>query len=336
MLLSLIYVYFSPRCAESLQLFGRNSSQRCPIFDMIEFQPETYKVWHKMKSLYSSCLLYTTFLCHIVYLLSSKPSGLSTYWIAVWGNLMMTTTLPTTMWVQIAPLKHLINNLAGKRFNDFLCGVDWIRFLMAPSSPWSDTVICRDHLSATSCSQCKLPSRNFSKICNFCEAECKLSSIFDIYQQLKTAMEVSVTLSKPNSYLVKGVRRTYSCSRSSPPFCSRLAVWDMRRWFCRPNVKSKCAIICQFISSLLFLQAMVQYNRIELLNHPVCKKYLRMKWCVIEPIFNSDMLELFSIIKKHWFTFEDLFGVNDYFNNIDVLFLCFHQQDCIWEHGSSA
>uniref|UniRef100_A0A4W6E1J9 Transient receptor potential cation channel, subfamily A, member 1b n=1 Tax=Lates calcarifer TaxID=8187 RepID=A0A4W6E1J9_LATCA len=26
------------------------------------------------------------------------------------------------------------------------------------------------------------------------------------------------------------------------------------------------------------LQAMVQYNRIELLNHPVCKKYLAMKW----------------------------------------------------------
>ena len=24
---------------------------------------------------------------------------------------------------------------------------------------------------------------------------------------------------------------------------------------------------------------MVQYNRIELLNHPVCKKYLAMKWC---------------------------------------------------------
>uniref|UniRef100_A0A8C9Z3P5 Transient receptor potential cation channel, subfamily A, member 1b n=1 Tax=Sander lucioperca TaxID=283035 RepID=A0A8C9Z3P5_SANLU len=31
-------------------------------------------------------------------------------------------------------------------------------------------------------------------------------------------------------------------------------------------------------SSLLFLQAMVKYNRIELLNHPVCKKYLAMKW----------------------------------------------------------
>uniref|UniRef100_A0AAQ6IBA6 Ion transport domain-containing protein n=1 Tax=Anabas testudineus TaxID=64144 RepID=A0AAQ6IBA6_ANATE len=29
---------------------------------------------------------------------------------------------------------------------------------------------------------------------------------------------------------------------------------------------------------LAALNAMVQYNRIELLNHPVCKKYLRMKW----------------------------------------------------------
>lgn len=27
-----------------------------------------------------------------------------------------------------------------------------------------------------------------------------------------------------------------------------------------------------------FVQAMVQYNRLELLNHPVCKKYLAMKW----------------------------------------------------------
>lgn len=32
-------------------------------------------------------------------------------------------------------------------------------------------------------------------------------------------------------------------------------------------------------SLLLFVQAMVHYNRIELLNHPVCKKYLAMKWC---------------------------------------------------------
>uniref|UniRef100_A0A671XYY8 Transient receptor potential cation channel, subfamily A, member 1b n=1 Tax=Sparus aurata TaxID=8175 RepID=A0A671XYY8_SPAAU len=29
---------------------------------------------------------------------------------------------------------------------------------------------------------------------------------------------------------------------------------------------------------LLLVQAMVYYNRIELLNHPVCKKYLAMKW----------------------------------------------------------
>uniref|UniRef100_A0AAQ6IJI5 Ion transport domain-containing protein n=1 Tax=Anabas testudineus TaxID=64144 RepID=A0AAQ6IJI5_ANATE len=33
----------SDRCTEALRLFGVNSSQRCPIFDMIEFQPETYK-----------------------------------------------------------------------------------------------------------------------------------------------------------------------------------------------------------------------------------------------------------------------------------------------------
>lgn len=26
------------------------------------------------------------------------------------------------------------------------------------------------------------------------------------------------------------------------------------------------------------VQAMVHYNRLELLNHPVCKKYLAMKW----------------------------------------------------------
>lgn len=35
----------------------------------------------------------------------------------------------------------------------------------------------------------------------------------------------------------------------------------------------------------LFPQAMVKYNRLELLNHPVCKKYLHMKWCVSQMIF---------------------------------------------------
>ncbi|KAF3835888.1 hypothetical protein F7725_028446 [Dissostichus mawsoni] len=34
------------------------------------------------------------------------------------------------------------------------------------------------------------------------------------------------------------------------------------------------------IQPLAALNAMVKYNRIELLNHPVCKKYLAMKWCV--------------------------------------------------------
>lgn len=46
-------------------------------------------------------------------------------------------------------------------------------------------------------------------------------------------------------------------------------------------------------SLLLFAQAMVHYNRIELLNHPVCKKYLAMKWCDFDfiperRIFHSD------------------------------------------------
>lgn len=42
----------------------------------------------------------------------------------------------------------------------------------------------------------------------------------------------------------------------------------------------KNSINMQAICLLLYVQAMVHYNRIELLNHPVCKKYLAMKWCV--------------------------------------------------------
>uniref|UniRef100_A0A671XZX4 Transient receptor potential cation channel, subfamily A, member 1b n=1 Tax=Sparus aurata TaxID=8175 RepID=A0A671XZX4_SPAAU len=44
--------------------------------------------------------------------------------------------------------------------------------------------------------------------------------------------------------------------------------------------KNMCIIkmIAQAIFLLLLVQAMVYYNRIELLNHPVCKKYLAMKW----------------------------------------------------------
>lgn len=29
---------------------------------------------------------------------------------------------------------------------------------------------------------------------------------------------------------------------------------------------------------VVLVQAMVQYNRLELLTHPVCQKYLEMKW----------------------------------------------------------
>lgn len=34
----------SPRCTEALTLFETNTPQRCPIVDMIEFLPDTYKV----------------------------------------------------------------------------------------------------------------------------------------------------------------------------------------------------------------------------------------------------------------------------------------------------
>lgn len=34
----------SPRCDEALRLFIPGSSQQCPIIDMIECLPETYKV----------------------------------------------------------------------------------------------------------------------------------------------------------------------------------------------------------------------------------------------------------------------------------------------------
>lgn len=41
---------------------------------------------------------------------------------------------------------------------------------------------------------------------------------------------------------------------------------------------------CVFITHFFISQAMVQNNRIELLNHPVCKEYLLMKWWVLNSI----------------------------------------------------
>ncbi|MBZ3874842.1 Transient receptor potential cation channel subfamily A member 1 [Sciurus carolinensis] len=43
---------------------------------------------------------------------------------------------------------------------------------------------------------------------------------------------------------------------------------------------------------LLTLNTMVQHNRIELLNHPVCKEYLLMKWCAYG--FRAHMMNLGS------------------------------------------
>ncbi|XP_041670611.1 transient receptor potential cation channel subfamily A member 1b [Cheilinus undulatus] len=45
-----------------------------------------------------------------------------------------------------------------------------------------------------------------------------------------------------------------------------------------PLIRVKSSDKTQRVPPLAALNAMVQYNRIELLNHPVCKKYLAMKW----------------------------------------------------------
>uniref|UniRef100_A0A8C9Z3M2 Transient receptor potential cation channel, subfamily A, member 1b n=1 Tax=Sander lucioperca TaxID=283035 RepID=A0A8C9Z3M2_SANLU len=63
------------------------------------------------------------------------------------------------------------------------------------------------------------------------------------------------------------------------PETYKVCHWQRKK---SPHNLSLSAVCLLFFSpltaSLLFLQAMVKYNRIELLNHPVCKKYLAMKW----------------------------------------------------------
>ncbi|XP_041823420.1 transient receptor potential cation channel subfamily A member 1b [Melanotaenia boesemani] len=50
------------------------------------------------------------------------------------------------------------------------------------------------------------------------------------------------------------------------------------RWFQAPISAKKLTDDSVKVQPLAAVNAMVQYNRIELLNHPVCKKYLAMKW----------------------------------------------------------
>uniref|UniRef100_A0A8C9Z2Q4 Transient receptor potential cation channel, subfamily A, member 1b n=1 Tax=Sander lucioperca TaxID=283035 RepID=A0A8C9Z2Q4_SANLU len=62
------------------------------------------------------------------------------------------------------------------------------------------------------------------------------------------------------------------------PETYKVCHWQRKK---SPHNLSLSAVLLFFsplTASLLFLQAMVKYNRIELLNHPVCKKYLAMKW----------------------------------------------------------
>ncbi|CAI5673336.1 unnamed protein product [Oreochromis niloticus] len=50
------------------------------------------------------------------------------------------------------------------------------------------------------------------------------------------------------------------------------------KWLQAPIEVNKQTFNGNKVQPLAALNAMVQYNRIELLNHPVCKKYLAMKW----------------------------------------------------------
>ncbi|KAM8730774.1 transient receptor potential cation channel subfamily A member 1b [Acanthopagrus schlegelii] len=50
------------------------------------------------------------------------------------------------------------------------------------------------------------------------------------------------------------------------------------RWLQAPIPTNKATYKTMKVRPLAALNAMVYYNRIELLNHPVCKKYLAMKW----------------------------------------------------------
>uniref|UniRef100_A0A8C6LXV4 Transient receptor potential cation channel, subfamily A, member 1b n=1 Tax=Nothobranchius furzeri TaxID=105023 RepID=A0A8C6LXV4_NOTFU len=50
------------------------------------------------------------------------------------------------------------------------------------------------------------------------------------------------------------------------------------RWLQAPISAKKLTDTTYRVQPLAAVNAMVQYNRIELLNHPICKKYLAMKW----------------------------------------------------------
>uniref|UniRef100_A0A8C5HXM9 Ion transport domain-containing protein n=1 Tax=Gouania willdenowi TaxID=441366 RepID=A0A8C5HXM9_GOUWI len=85
-----------------------------------------------------------------------------------------------------------------------------------------------------------------------------------------------------------------------------IAVIDSER--CARNIYVLCS----------FLQFMVEYNRLDLLNHPVCRKYLAMKWCVKNHIIDQ--------IMKWRFPFPQ--NDNEWF----ALF----SQDCLWQQSSCA
>ena len=46
---------------------------------------------------------------------------------------------------------------------------------------------------------------------------------------------------------------------------------------------------------------MVQYNRIELLSHPVCQKYLEMKWSVSDTVQSLDRYHIIAAVFTAFF-----------------------------------
>uniref|UniRef100_A0A8C4GDH1 Transient receptor potential cation channel, subfamily A, member 1b n=1 Tax=Dicentrarchus labrax TaxID=13489 RepID=A0A8C4GDH1_DICLA len=94
----------------------------------------------------------------------------------------------------------------------------------------------------------------------------------------------------------------------------------------KEKMRIKQYIICYF-SVLLFVKAMVHYNRIELLNHPVCKKYLAMKWCVfVIQHFSFCYVATDQIARKmifsRWNYFKDFSNQSDWFTAIlSLLFI---------------
>uniref|UniRef100_A0A8C4D9K0 Transient receptor potential cation channel, subfamily A, member 1b n=1 Tax=Dicentrarchus labrax TaxID=13489 RepID=A0A8C4D9K0_DICLA len=98
-------------------------------------------------------------------------------------------------------------------------------------------------------------------------------------------------------------------------------------WLQAPIATKKLTDKTMRVQPLAALNAMVHYNRIELLNHPVCKKYLAMKWCVfVIQHFSFCYVATDQIARKmifsRWNYFKDFSNQSDWFTAIlSLLFI---------------